>query len=545
MLLIILAWILWFGICFNIGFFLLRIFYKEKHRKIDFFYNFWFGIFLLIPILGFISLFYPLNEKVFWATIIFGIMLFAINFKKFPKPFLKFDYKKVILFGLLIVIISFLSNQMVVWCDTYLYHFNAVKWLTDYGTVKGLANLHDRFGVNNATFILGGIMNNWIFRDSVSHITNSLLFIVLTLQFVDCLFSKQKNSLFFIFSLFSLLILSLFIGQISSLSTDFGLMIFVLVSTYYTFIFSKDKDFLMLAIPLYTLAATTKYSYFIALIFMGIFIVVKLKREIFSKTNISILFITLFYFLAFVARNLILSGWPFFPMTIFGIHLQWQVPAELAKRFSDIVTAWARLPGPDYVKMMNVNFLQWFPTWFMNNRGNLFYLVSIPPLLIAHLFSKGKERFGILDFLILVNLVALFYTFMTAPDMRFMSIFIYVEIALILSIFLERIVGNKGLRSILVLLFVFAIVGNLLNKTNLTYTFSWVNIYKDFGNDIGQMTIKYADQSFHVWRSTNDTQCGCGNSVLPCTPYISGFKMISPGDIANGFYSTNENFNSE
>src|SRR4030042_2849866 len=91
MIYIIIAWVFWFIFCFNIGFFVLRML-RENLKRVDFFYNFWFGLFILIMLLGFISIFSPLNDRVLISLTAVNALLLVLNIKNAKikwKPGLK------------------------------------------------------------------------------------------------------------------------------------------------------------------------------------------------------------------------------------------------------------------------------------------------------------------------------------------------------------------------------------------------------------------------------------------------------------------------
>jgi hypothetical protein len=457
-----------------------------------------------------------------------------------------FDYRKLILFLIIALIISYVSNLPVTWFDTHLYHLNAVRWLSDYGSVKGLANIHNRLGINNVTFILAALMDNGIFNSSSSHILNSSLFFIFLSQLIFFLFKKSKNNLINLFAFFSILIMSMYMSQINSLSTDLSLSIFVLLSVFYTL--KLEKEDLMLALPLYVLAATSKYSFFPALLLLFLFVLLQLKFKVLSRKNLYILLSVFIFFLGFALRNLVLSGWPFFPLPILGINFKWRVPVEQLIVFNDTVKAWARLPGPLYRSSLNVGFWGWFINWFSNNKPNLYYPFTIIFLVFVYIFSRdrfdksssARHYIKKIDFLIFINLVSLFYTFVAAPDFRFMGIYVYVVVSLILSPFLTDFFKYVRFRNIIVLLFMFSISKNILNVVTLKKEPELFNVQKEDSLTVEPVTISYSDQSFYVWKPLSQ-EC-CGNSQLPCTPYISGFKMFQPGNASAGFYSTKEVF---
>jgi hypothetical protein len=548
MIYIIFAWIFWFALCFNVGLFVLRRLFKEDYKKIDYFYNFWFGLFCLILILEFVSLFYPLNDKVLICLIIFNLGLLILNLRELKvdrktmlRTFFRFvNIKKILLIGSVVLFISLLANLPVVWYDTNFYHLNSVRWIADYGTVKGLANLHFPLGYSNATFILAAIMDNSVYTNSSSHVMNSFLFIVFAVQVILFLFKRQKYHIASLFGLFSLLILSTYLNQLNSLSTDLGLAVFLLLFNFYVIFF--DRGDRVLALPLLVLAAITKFSAFVVLALFLVFLAIELRQKVLVRKNIYIFTLSLLFLGGFIIRNIILSGWAFYPLQLFGFNLKWQVPPEQLKTINDGLTAWSRLPGEHYMSSINVGFKDWFIPWFMNNRNNSLMLYSyiFVPLLLIYLFfrSKLKKLFGAvwrvskIDFLIFANVATLLYSFITAPDLRYMGIYILTVNSLILSVLLANLAKLNRVNSIIVLVFVLLISSNLLKS--VSFSGKKINIQKEESAPVKTVEIVYPDQTFNVLVPESGDQCG--NSESPCAPHVNGFKMLQPGDIKSGFY---------
>jgi hypothetical protein len=415
--------------------------------------------------------------------------------------------------------------------------------LADYGTVRGLANIHSRLGINNATFLLAALMDNGIFNSSSSHILNSFLFVVFLSQLIFFLFRGLKNNVISLFALFSILIMSMHVSQINSLSTDLSLSIFVLLSVFYTL--ELEKEDLTLALPLYVLAATSKYSFFPALLLLFLFVLSQLKFKVLIRKNLYILLSVFIFFLGFALRNLVLSGWPFFPLPIFGINFKWQVPVEKLIEFNDTVKAWARLPGPLYRNSLNVDFWEWFINWFNNNRESvlMYYFFVFVSLALTYLFYKkeDKRRTGLeakMDFLVLSNLAVVLYVFISAPDFRFMGVFLFVTISLILSYLLSRFLLSSLFKDLTIVVFLFLVSFYFLKSFRMQTKPELFIIEKEGSGLVRPVTISYSDQEFYVWVPKNTDQCG--NSQLPCTPYLSGFKMFDVRNLRSGFYSTKE-----
>ncbi len=560
MIYIILAWIFWFLFCFNIGFFVLRIIFKKDNKKIDFFYNFWFGLFSFVLVLEIISLFHPLNGKVLTYSIAFNLFLFLLNLRNIKfnwrlilrNIFQHIDYKKILLFVILAFFVSFLSNLPVTWYDTNLYHLNSIKWLTDYGSVKGLANLQFPLGINNVTFLLAAIMNHGVFTNSSSHVMNSFLVFVFASQIILFLFRKPKNILAYFFGLFSILILSIFIGQyyfigqINSLSTDLSMAIFLLLFNFYFMLFEREN--LVLSMPILILAATSKFSCFIVLALFSLFILIELKDKVLLKKNVYILFLSFIFLVSFIIRNLILSGWALFPFPYFGLNFKWQVPLEQLKNINNVITGFARLPGPYYLSSVNANFWDWFISWFNYNKNNpsLYYIFLLFFLIFMYFYSTGKSKKQLssitdirkVNFLVLASTATLLYTFLTAPDLRYMGIFIFVSISLILSSFFVNFFKYDFFKSTIILVFIFLISSYLFKAITLKEQPELFIVQKEESSLVRSVTVSYSDQSFYIWMPVNGDQCV--NSQLPCAPSVGKFKMFQPGNIKSGFYPTQE-----
>ena len=544
MLLIILGWLFWFCFIFNIGYFVIHLFIRE-HGQPGGLYNFWFGYFVFSAILGLISLFSPLSGSVVLILTLINLILFVVNILVYNlRPFCLLNniflinkIPKVILFIFIILFVSYLSNQPVIWYDTYLYHLNSVKWLTDFGSVKGLANLHSRLGLNNIGFLVSAAMDSGPFRQASSHISNSLLFIVILIQLITHLLNKHKNTFSVIFTFVSIFMMSIsFDKQVNSLSTDFSLLIFALISAFY--IVTLKKQNLIFVLPILSLTATTKYSYFVVLVLFVIYYFISNINNLLARKIIFIISITIIFFSLFITRNLILSGWPFYPMKFAGINFEWQVPPTLIQDFNDTIKSWARLPGPMHESALSHRFVEWFPVWFENNKKDtkMNYLLLLAPLIIIYIFVRKKDR--LIKIFIIGNLITLMYVFIVAPDLRFMWTPLVLSFSLALSTILRRIYKITFFKyTINSVLIIWSFV-NLIQNVNFGIRPMLISVQKEESLNVKEIDIKFPDQQFHVWTPINGDKCG--NSQLPCTPYTFGFKMLRPGYIYNGYISTKE-----
>ncbi|MDE7232126.1 MAG: hypothetical protein K2N37_03525, partial [Lachnospiraceae bacterium] len=64
--------------------------------------------------------------------------------------------KAILLFGLFLLFAYGTSRGMIHY-DTGLYHAQSIRWIEEYGVVKGLGNLHCRLAYNSASFALSAL----------------------------------------------------------------------------------------------------------------------------------------------------------------------------------------------------------------------------------------------------------------------------------------------------------------------------------------------------------------------------------------------------
>lgn len=86
----------------------------------------------------------------------------------------------------LVVGIALLTAQPVVWFDTGLYHASAIRWLSEYGAVEGIALVHYPLGFASSWFALAAPFNPDGLRDHAVAVMGGLALLLLTLHAVIC-----------------------------------------------------------------------------------------------------------------------------------------------------------------------------------------------------------------------------------------------------------------------------------------------------------------------------------------------------------------------
>lgn len=100
----------------------------------------------------------------FAATVIVGVLCLVVAIalriqikQYFIRLYTQIREKKV---SVILIMVAFVLFMLLVYIssgstwhyDTDLYHAQAIRWIEEFGAVKGLGNLHNRFAYNSAFF---------------------------------------------------------------------------------------------------------------------------------------------------------------------------------------------------------------------------------------------------------------------------------------------------------------------------------------------------------------------------------------------------------
>lgn len=194
MIVILTWWIQFFIITGTLGFLTFKILSKYipavEHRS-NFFRVFWIGFVVLIALLQFVSLFSPINYYTLLALWLISIITIFLFRKELWIT--RFGLEKVAtsiylpaLFGFAIAVtilfVLFSATQDIYQADAYIYHFNAVRWISEFPAVPGLVNLHERLAFNSSFFLFAALNNIWFFHDAYYHSALSFLVVITAIQ---------------------------------------------------------------------------------------------------------------------------------------------------------------------------------------------------------------------------------------------------------------------------------------------------------------------------------------------------------------------------
>jgi hypothetical protein len=329
-------------------------------------------------------------------------------------------------FSLMILI---LNAGPVLMDDTDSYHIQMVKWIQEYGSVPGIANLHLRFGLNSSWFVSIAQFSFPLKGLNIYATLNGLLSVWLCFYFLEIFYfsfgnnkeksDKIKLACFIIFFL-CLLNWTMIRGSATNANYDFisTCCIIVLFIDLYKNKNEVPIEWLIWPAYLFTVRMMNFPLFILSLIYISRFI-----RTFSLKKLLIILFSGGFIIVPFLIRNIILSGYMFFPVyQLDFFSFDWKADKMRLIEISNYIKYFNRV-NPMFQSMsvtQRLHFPEWIPRWYN-------YLFRFDKLIFTFsflgyaflLFSVKKMKNRLLRVFFFVMIFHLICWFFIGPDPRF------------------------------------------------------------------------------------------------------------------------------
>jgi hypothetical protein len=321
--------------------------------------------------------------------------------------------------------------------DIQAYHLQAVRWAAEFGSVPGLANLHGRLGFNSALHPLAALLSSpgglWLGREYV----NSLIVIITLAVLLQGIAGYSARSIY------ALLLLPfptslLFSDCLSSPQPDVAAASAATLFAWYLRDIILDRESsgpntLFFGFLTATMAVLFKLSY-AALGAAGICVAIAgwtRSRQRIGQLILPVFFTGLFW-LPWILRGYITSGYPFFPAKFGRLGFDWTVPHELIANERHWVLSWARAPfNPHWQRVLGD--WSWIGPWAQQLPSYPIVIKAAGMAAVGLLTSMWLLRLGysriqlarwILIFLPIP--LSLLFWFFSAPSPRFAQATIWI-----------------------------------------------------------------------------------------------------------------------
>jgi hypothetical protein len=486
-----------------------------------------------------LSIFMPLSAGAHLIILAGGLLNFFFQRKAVIQQFSNYIQTAraasvwlKLFFTAAVLYVLYISAQQSFTYDEGLYYAQFIKWMQYYPTVPGLANLHVRFGFNSHWHVLAAIFNfSWI-PGAAGNQLNGVLYLMTVLY----LLPHSKDSGFIRALKAGLLILinmpQVCVYNIVAPAADLpvfyiGCLIVVvwLENQSKNLLAGPGAVFLLLA-PLFLV--TIKVSAVPVLLLTALILFQSFRRNVFVIVALGIVILV-----PWVIRNIILSGYPLFPMELPDLfHTGWSVPVSVIHATRLDISAFAFYRTADIARFTAETLSQRYGTWFgqhLRINDKLLLLVTmISPLVV--LLRRRHLPANFVSLYVFLILGCGFWL-LQAPDPRFAYGYLapLFVITLVLCIpFLQKT------RYVLMLSIFAALVfqaGTVLLHNRLNKAFIAEGIVTNTSHQTWLSPAPYTRQAvathetpFHLYVPLNTELCW--DTPLPCADHLpKGVKM--------------------
>ncbi|MBO6196415.1 MAG: hypothetical protein J6O03_02895 [Butyrivibrio sp.] len=261
--------------------------------------------------------------------------------------------------------------------DSDLYHAQAIRWIEEYGIVRGLGNLHVRLAYNSSAFPLSALYSFRFLGGQSYHVMSGFFALLLAWQCVDIKNVLRRGhpvisdfarlaAIYYLFTIYD---------EMMAPASDYFLscLVFYIIIHWLDMNVRHERSYLpyILLALLGVFAITIKLSAAPMLLLT----IVPIYKLFHNRTkekmrafwvSVALAFVIV---LPFLIRNIILSGWLLYPVTFldfFGFY--WEIPKGLAAYDALEIRTFGRGYN-DVATYGNVPMREWVPNWFASITG--------------------------------------------------------------------------------------------------------------------------------------------------------------------------------
>jgi hypothetical protein len=478
------------------------------------------------------------------------------------------------------IMIAWTANHAIgpiTFYDSAMYHVGTVEWANRFAVVPGLGNLHDRFAYNSASLLLAALLDAGPLDGLSSHLVNGLLLVVLATYAILAVSrfmrgGEERRIADLIACMMLPIAVLTFLGkEARSLSTDAPAMLFV-VAAALRIVRSLERPEADHAERAYVLSC--------AVLCLAAAVTVKLSTIAFAAASIPIALVAwrlspapalrswkpiaaafvlpVALGLAWVARGVVLSGYPAYPLALGGFPVSWRLPEEQARAAAAWISTSARALNEGRIELGSESVGVW--TSLVVDREDLFLYVPLPVLIVvlaligAVMFGGLKWRVQQRVWLVWIPVLgSIFFWAIAAPHPRFAGPYFWLAAGLSVALLYERLVRRNAasarsasfaIPTLAVILTASFVAGTVISRARrsdlalgqrlepaLMLTW-WDRFQAPYGQpDLVQFRTE-SGLTLHVPRSNNL----CWRGPLLCTPHpAENLQLRSPGDLSRGF----------
>lgn len=353
----------------------------------------------------------------------------------------------LLLFGLFLLF-AYGTSRGQIHYDTGLYHAQSIRWMEEYGVVKGLGNLHCRLAYNSSSFALSALYSMAFLGGQSYHCAAGWLAFVLAavcLRLGKSLRAGRLRTSDFARVMCVYYLVNLFDEMISPASDYFMVLLAFYIVIRFLDLLEEGEEAIFpygLLCVLGVFLMTVKLSA-ACILLLTVYPAVRLLREKRWGETGAYLSMGIVTALPFFIRNVVISGWLVYPFTQIDLFdVIWKIPKGLADYDAKEIQVYGR--GYTDVGQFGLPMRDWLPDWFRALAGSdkLFVIAAAASAVILLAYAAGmvfgwwKRKWGLLLVQGTVTSCFLFWL-CTSPLIRYGCVWVYLTPAAVLGGILE------------------------------------------------------------------------------------------------------------
>lgn len=501
------------------------------------------------------SLFYKVGLAANLLLIVICITILIIFRKSWKEEILQIRERttkgKWIFYAILFLLFAYGTSRGIIHYDTGLYHAQSIRWMEEYGIVKGLGNLHCRLAYNSSAFSLSALFSfSFLGGQSYHCIAGFFAMIIMKVCSEVVIAWKRKKFVLSDFArIMAIYYLFIIFDEMISPASDYFtvLTIFYIIIRWLDLLERQEQSWipygLLCLLGVYTMSLKLSAALILILVIKPAVCLIR-KRNF--KGIFSFLGLGLFIIAPYIIRNVVISGWLVYPFTFIDFFpVDWKIPKGIADYDAKEIQVWGR--GIYDVTRFEEPISVWFRTWFLElgTIDKIFILSSIASIfifLIAAIYVIIKRKKEMYDWLLItatVDFSFLFWLF-SAPLIRYGCVYVWLASAVTLGGLSLYMIQNRkvwkviyGVIGLLVCYKVFAFGKEVITACENSYFI----VQKDYDNyevaayEMEGITFYYPVEGDRV-----------GYEAFPSSPTEA--EIILRGkDLKDGFSDRNTNIN--
>ncbi len=482
------------------------------------------------------------------------------------------DTKELWLYLGVFLLMAYGTSHGLMHYDTDLYHAQAIRWIEEYGIVRGLGNLHLRLGYNSASFALSALFSMSFLGKSL-HVMAGYFALLLAWQCVDIVNLVRRRhpilsdfvrvvAIYYLFTIFD--------EMVSPASDYFMTTITLYIVIHWLDLYAiHERSFLPHALLSLTAlyAATIKLSAapFVLLSIYPIARLIRKRKKGAIKPILYFVILGAMIALPFVFRSAVLTGWLVYPFTgIDLLNVSWKVPYEQAVADAREIIAYGRGftdPSGYYAGLS-----EWLPSWIGNlglfNKLMLLLDVLCVPVFIAcfiyYLIGGAAKRaeknrgaakvfqlshrksVSISDFLFVASIcyAALLYWLFSSPLVRYGCVYLWLPCTIIIGRFVIYIYDHFQFATskwiyktiaVVIVMFIVYKMGWLIWDDIPRFSPKYFLMQQDYNSY--ELESREIDGITFYYPTEGDRT---GYDPFPSAPSLDGFKLLG-NELHQGF----------